>query len=95
MIMTLEELIQDIHALNRELEFYESKYGLLSGDFYELYTNGELPDEEVEQIDEYGRWAAFYKIKLEREAAYEKLAEKRLAALRASARADKLALPVS
>jgi len=94
-MMTLGELIQDIHALNRELEFYESKYGLLSRDFYEVYINGELPDEEVEQIDEYGRWAAFYKIKLEREAAYEKLVEKRLAALRASGRADKLALPVS
>lgn len=93
--MTLEELIQDIHALNRELESYESKYGLLSQDFYELYTNGELPDEEVEQIDEYGRWAAFYRIKLEREVAYKKLARRHLVAIRTSARADKLALPVS
>ena len=75
-MMTLEELIQDIHTLNRELELYERKYGLLSRDFYELYINGELPDEEVEQIDEYGRWAAFCKIKLEREAAYEKLVMK-------------------
>ena len=94
-MMTLEDLIQDIHTLNRELELYERKYGLLSRDFYELYINGELPDEEVEQIDEYGRWAAFYKIKLEREAAYEKLVEERLAAFRASPHADKLVLPVS
>ena len=94
-MMTLEELIEDIHTLNRELELYERKYGLLSRDFHELYVNGELPDEEVEQTDEYGRWAAFYKIKLEREAAYEKLVEERLAAFRASPYADKLVLTTS
>lgn len=80
--MTLEELIRDIHTLNRELESCESKYGLLSKDFYDLYTSGQLPDEEVEQIDEFGRGAAIYKIKLEREADYEKLVQKRLASFR-------------
>ena len=94
-MITLAELIQDIHTLNRELEFYESKYALLSKDFYELYINGKLPDEAVEQIDEYGRWAAFYKIKLEREAAYDELAKERLATLVTSAHADWLVSPVS
>jgi len=93
--MTLAALIQDIHALNRELEFYEIKYGLLSKDFYILYHNGELPDEEVEQIDEYGRWAALHKIKVERETVYNKLIAEHLATLRAATRADWLALPVS
>lgn len=89
-MMTLEELIRDIHALSRELEVYEKKYGLLSKDFYALYASGHLPDEEIEQIDEYGRWAAFYQIKVAREAAYEKLVEERLTALRASTEANKL-----
>ncbi len=93
--MTLAELIQDIHALNRELEFYESKYGLLSKDFYKLYTDGNLPDEEIEQIDEYGRWASFYKIKVDRETTYDKLVGERLAQLWASTRTDRLALPMS
>lgn len=93
-MMTLSELIQNIHTLNGELETYERKYGLLSRDFYKLYTGGELPDEEIEQIDEYGRWAAFYKIKLELEAAYRKLVKQRLATFRESSHADTLALPV-
>ena len=95
MMMTLGELIQDIHGLGRELELYERKYSILSRDFYRLYTSGELPDEELEQIDEYGRWAAFYKIKLEREAAYAKLVKKRLATFRASPRPIPLGLPAS
>ncbi len=93
--MTLAELIQDIHALNKELELYESKYGFLSKDFYKLYTDGELPDEEIEQIDEYGRWASFYKIKLERETTYDKLVGEHLTKLWASTRTDRLVLPVS
>jgi len=83
-----------IKGLNRELELYESKYGLLSKDFYELYANGELPDEDIVQIDEYGRWAAFYQIKLEREATYETLAQQHIVTLRASAPASELALAV-
>jgi len=85
-MLTLAELIQDIHTLNRELELYESKYGLLSKDFYKLYQNGNLPDEDVEQIDEYGRWTSFYKIKLEREAVYDKLVSERLTTLWTSLR---------
>ncbi len=100
-MLTLAELIQDIHTVNRELELYESKYGLLSKDFYKLYQNGNLPDEDIEQIDEYGRWTSFYKIKLEREAAYDKLVSERLTTLWASVRPDKpvrldqMPLPVS
>jgi hypothetical protein len=30
-------------------------------DFYRLYIDGRLRDEEVEEIDEFGRWAAFIK----------------------------------
>ncbi|MGQ9554818.1 MAG: hypothetical protein ACUVWR_11965 [Anaerolineae bacterium] len=72
--MTLADVIRDIHILNRELEAYEEKYGLLSKDFYELYIQGKLPDEKIEEIDEYGQWAAAYRMKLHRESVYEKLA---------------------
>jgi hypothetical protein len=80
--MTLAEVISDIHILNRELEVYEEKYGLLSKDFHELYIQGKLRDEEIEEIDEYGRWAAFYEIRTEQEATYSRLVEERLTALR-------------
>lgn len=33
-IMTLQEVMTDIHALNEDLETYERKYGVLSETFY-------------------------------------------------------------
>ena len=76
--MTLAEVISDIHILNRELEVYEEKYGVLSKDFYQLYIQGKLPDEEIEQIDEYGRWAAIYESKLELEDRFQEVLAERL-----------------
>jgi len=35
--MILQEIIQDIHGLDRELAQLEKRYGLLSADFYHLY----------------------------------------------------------
>ena len=93
--MTLDKLIKDIHAINQELEVYEDKYDLLSKDFYELYVSGKLPDEDVEQIDEYGRWAALYRIKLRREADYEAQKEKRLIAIQTSIPTDQPTLATS
>lgn len=63
---TLHDLITDIHALDRELQRFEEKYNLLSEDFYKLYTEGRLRDEAVEEIDEYGRWAALFHMRLRR-----------------------------
>lgn len=83
--MALYELIQDIHALDRELHRYEEKYGLLSEDFYELYISGLLRDEEIEEIDDYGSWAAFYRMRQRRRHKYEELKKSTLRALRASA----------
>lgn len=71
--MTLEDVIRDIHALSRELEAFEEKYGLLSKDFYELYVRGKLRDEEIEEINEYGQWAAAYRMKQHREGLYDEL----------------------
>lgn len=64
--MTLSEVIQDIHALNAELETFEKKYGVLSEDFYQLYEAGKLRDEELEEIDDYGAWAASFRIRRRR-----------------------------
>ena len=83
--MTLYELIQDIHALDRELQRYEEKYGLLSQDFYQLYISGLLRDEEVEEINDYGSWAAFYRMRQRRKRKYDELKESTLRTLRASA----------
>ena len=61
--MTLQEIIADIHAMDRELQKYEDKYGLRSQYFYELYTSGKLRDEDPDESREYGDWIE----KIERE----------------------------
>ena len=54
--MTLQGIIADIHAMDRELQKYEDKYGLRSQYFYELYTSGKLRDEDPDESREYGDW---------------------------------------
>jgi hypothetical protein len=36
-VMTLDELLRDIHALEEDLLVFERKYGVLSETFYEAY----------------------------------------------------------
>lgn len=71
MSLTLEEIIQDLRALEARLRAYERKYGITSQDFYTLYQEGLLDDEGFEQSTEFVRWASAYTMKLEREAAFE------------------------
>ncbi len=66
--MPLEEIIQDLPALDARLRTYERKYGITSVDFYELYRQGLLDDEDFDQSTEYVRWASAYTLKLKREA---------------------------
>ena len=72
--MPMRDLISDIHALDRELQRFEEKYNLLSEDFYQLYETGRLRDEVVvEEIDDYGRWAALYRMRLRRKAQQDRI----------------------
>ena len=72
--MTLQEIIADIHALSEDLEVYERKYGILSDTFYELYLNGEEPDDETWVLD-WADWAGAYKILLRRQEQYHRTVE--------------------
>jgi len=71
MTLTLEEIIQDLHALEARVHAYERKYGITSQDFYDLYQQGVLDDEGFERSTEFTRWASAYTMKREREAAFE------------------------
>ena len=71
--MPMRDLISDIHALDRELQRLEEKYNLLSEDFYQLYEAGRLRDEVVEEIDDYGRWAALCRMRSRRKAQYDQV----------------------
>jgi len=71
--MSLAEIIQDIHAMDEELWHYESRYGLRSQYFYELYKSGQLRDEDPVEVRDYTDWAACYEIKQHREKLYDEL----------------------
>ena len=45
MKLTLEDIIQDLRALDSRIRAYERKYGITSEDFYSLYQEGLLDDE--------------------------------------------------
>ena len=63
--MTLEAILQDIHALEQNLQSYERKYGVLSETFYEAYMVGEEPDDEA-WVRDWSAWAGVYEIWLRR-----------------------------
>ena len=67
--MTLQDIIEDIHALTEDVEVYERKYGVLSETFYESYLNGEEPEDDAWVLD-WGDWAGAYKILLRRQKQY-------------------------
>ncbi len=67
--MTLDEIMQDIHALETDLTTYERKYGILSEIFYESYINGEEPADDNWVLD-WTRWASAYKVWLRRHEQY-------------------------
>ena len=46
-IMTLDDILQDIYALEDEMRTYERKFGVLSDTFYESYVNGEEPPDDA------------------------------------------------
>lgn len=83
--MTLEEIIQDLHALEERVRAYERKYGITSRDFYELYQQGLLDDDGFEQTMEFTRWASAYEMKLEREDAFERMSHAFIRTLRKEA----------
>ncbi|MGQ0602488.1 MAG: hypothetical protein ACT4QE_12440 [Anaerolineales bacterium] len=72
--MTLEEVIEDIHALDEDLRTYERKYGVLSETFYESYARGEEPADEA-WVQDWTDWAGAYQIWLRRRDAYRKAIE--------------------
>jgi hypothetical protein len=78
--MTLEELLQDIHALSSKLLELEQQYGLLSEDMYALYRLGEL-----EQSRDLIRWVGYYELRQERQRAYAVALRDRLLDLRRAA----------
>ncbi len=66
-IMTLDGIIDDLHAIEPLLLQFEKKYKLLSTYFYKLYQTGKLECE-----DDFQEWAALYEAKQHRERLFQK-----------------------
>ena len=69
--MTLDEVLQEIHAMRQNLLVFERKYGVPSEIFFEAYQNGEEPADSSWVLD-WAEWAATYKILLRRVEQYQK-----------------------
>jgi len=83
--MTLTDILQDLHALEARLREYEAKYGVASADFYELYQQGLLDNDGLEQSIEFTRWASTYEMELEREETFRRMSRRFISSLRARA----------
>lgn len=82
MALTLDEIIQDLRALETRISAYERKYGITSQDFYALYQEGLLDDDGFEQSTEFTRWASAYALRLKREAMFEAASQSFVSSLR-------------
>jgi hypothetical protein len=69
----LDDIIEDLTAVEPLLLNYEKKYKVRTPHFYKLYKEGKL-EERWDFID----WAGLYEIKLDRDRAYEELASEAL-----------------
>lgn len=67
--MTLDDILQDIYALEDELRTYERKYNVLSETFYEAYVDGEEPPDDS-WVRDWTAWASAHKLWLRRKEQY-------------------------
>ena len=74
----LQDLITELHTLDRELARYEEKYGLLSETFFSWYQSGEEPDDPA-WVQDFALWAGVYQVKLRRQEKYRRLVTESLA----------------
>ena len=68
-VMSLHEILLDIHTLEEDLLAFERKYGIRSETFYAAYVSGEEPDDDSWALD-FGEWASVHRTWLTRQAEY-------------------------
>ena len=76
--ITAESLLRDIYEAESALRWFEQKYGLLSETFYRVYQQGQLRDEDPDEIQEYMEWSGWCEIRQDRRQRYAQAVEQRL-----------------
>ena len=83
-MVELRELIHDIGIAEKQMCHFESKYGVLSHEFYRAFISGELS--EFDAYDEYRmdflEWAALCQTQEKLEQEYQRLSAHQPAAMR-------------
>lgn len=82
-MLTLSDILDDLQTADQALRRFEQRYWISTGQFYALYSQGEL--DTGDHTEDFAEWAGFYKLKQKREQALEKLSNQRLAHLRSQA----------
>lgn len=80
--ITIGEILEDLRVAEEVLRKFERRYWITSEQFYELYNQGLL--DHGEHAEDFSEWAGFYKLRMRREAAFQKLSRERLEQMRAS-----------
>ena len=70
MELTIQDILEDLHAAENDCQMFEKKYGILSEYFYAAYMSGSLEDTGN---PDFALWAGSYEIKADREKAYRNL----------------------
>ncbi len=74
--MELLQLVREIHWIDWQLRTFENKYGVLSPTFFQAMESGQLAefdDGESPQFHDFLEWHGLYKVRLDREQAYQDL----------------------
>jgi hypothetical protein len=77
--IALSDILDDLRAAEDGLHKFERRYWISSADFYRLYSQGLLDDGE--NSDEFAEWAGHYKLREKRQAALERISQRRIASL--------------
>lgn len=67
MELTIQDVLEDLHAAEKKCLEFEKKYLVRSELFFDAYMNGWLEDEGN---PDFAEWSGFYKSKLDREKRY-------------------------
>ena len=68
--MLLDDILQDIRALEEELRAYGVKYAMPSETFYDSYVDGQEPPDDA-SVQDWTAWASAYEVWLRRREKYQ------------------------
>lgn len=88
--ITIGDILHDLRVAEDVLRKFERRYWITSEQFFELYNNG--MQDNGEHPEDFSEWAGFYKLKMRRQAAFQKLSKERLEKMRISTPAGIISL---